>query len=720
MSEFTLSKLEITGFRGITARCEIALGKPLTIIFGQNRNGKSSITNAVEWCLFGPEVAKISYGDIRERDGWEVQNLNGPTCHVQCEFLTPEGRILTVRRTYKTARTSDFSYEIEGGEKSTDEKKLHALLRISPNDFLSSVHLHPEIVRSLIVARPKERKEAIDRLLGLSELRDMVDAFVSQKPGDWIAALDQKLAVLDARLTTALSDKKRIIDDESMDLMSRGIEKTELTPEGAQRYAVKVLDDLRGFASQYRLTAPAVQPPADFAGIQQFRTQLPTSIQKLRNEHPALADQGKYLIRKSTLEGFRSSHANQIKNVESAKVALTSYPEKRSVEELGAEVSSVKQTLEGIKTDIGDVAKNARVLSEALTFFKDRVPDEQLACPVCGETTHSVDQWQAHIQQEIAARNLEPLAARKQELTEKISTLEQSIEAKKSLLKKATDETAKLIASVKTIEKALGRTISESDDPIAILTAEIDALATTLSSMQEQIAAINLSFSGFQDALLNLDRFQRVGKAQQEMAKIEAINENDTYKGLQALRSEADQYAEDAERLIEGLKNTVNKEAQQRLANVQDAISATFKRLTNRPDYPGLKVSLAPEGFVIELTSQSDTTRAVPILNHADINCAALSIFLALAASSQIAHRLGMIILDDPSQSLDIVCKKNLCSLLSDLCGSRQVILATADNELHKFADELPKNKVSYTVRDWTPKGGPLVEVEAAAEVYAV
>src|SRR5271167_1493251 len=119
MSEFMLSKIWISGFRGFTNPQEIAFGKPLILLYGENRKGKSSIINAIEWCLFGPEVAAIKYGDIRERDAWEVKNLNSSACHVRCEFQTPDGRTLTVKRTYKTPRTSDLSYELQGGEKST-------------------------------------------------------------------------------------------------------------------------------------------------------------------------------------------------------------------------------------------------------------------------------------------------------------------------------------------------------------------------------------------------------------------------------------------------------------------------------------------------------------------------------------------------------------------------------------------------------------------------
>ena len=720
MPEFTLSNLKITGFRGITVQQDVPLGNPLTVILGQNRNGKSSIANAIEWCLFGPEVAQIKYGEIRERETWEVKNLNSPACHVQCEFQSSDGKTLSVKRTFKTAKTSDISWEIKGGEKSTDEKKLHAFLRISSTDFVSSVHLHPETLRSLIIAKPKDRKEAIDRLLGLSELRDMVEAFASQKPNDWTTALDHDLEVLDGKLTTALSEKKRTIDTESTDLISQGVAKTDLTPEGALSYALELLNELQKFADRYHLTAPSIPTPADFTAIQQFRNQLPTVIEKLRNEHPALADQGKHLIQKSTLEGLRSSHASQLKKLEDAKLASTSHPEKRSVTELKAELTSNQTDLHKIEAEIREVSRNAKVLDEALTFFQNRTLSDRLACPVCGETTHSVEEWRAHIQKEISDKNLQPLRGRKEELAEKKITLEKAIEEKENLQNKIVNETSKLSSSVKNIEKAINRAISESDDPIAILNSEISALSETLASMQGQIQALNSSFTDFQSALLNLDRFQRIGNAHQEKAKIEAINDNDAYKQLKAIRKEADQHAEDEERLIEGLKSSVNSEAQKRLTNVQKAVSDTFSRLTNRPDYPGLKVSAVGDGFAIELTNQSEILKAVPILNHADINCAALSIFLALASSSQIAHRLGIVILDDPSQSLDIVCKKNLCQALSDLCDSRQVILATADNELGVLAKEMHKNKMLYNVKDWTPKGGPVIEAEATSAAHAI
>jgi exonuclease SbcC len=720
MPEFNLSKIEISGFRGFTVPQSISFGDPLTVIYGENRNGKSSIINAIEWCLFGSEVAAIKYGDIRERDAWEVKNLNSANCQVQCEFQSRDGKTLRVKRTYRSPKTTDLLYEMGPGNASADERKLHALLKISPSDFISSVHLHPEVIRSLIIAKPKDRKEAIDRLLGLSDLRDMVDALASENPTGWVTALDQELALLDARLTTALKEKQKIIDDESAELTSKGVKQQDLTADGARGYASQIRGKLEQFAKTYHLTAPTIPAPADFSGVQQFRSELPQAIQKLRSEHPILADQGKYRLRKSTLDGLKSSYAAQQKIAGDAKAALDSYPEKRSIEQLSQELSTVKADVEKIEAEMKDIAKNAAVLDNALAFFQNRAVSEQLSCPLCGETTRTVEEWRSHIQEEIKAKNLTPLQERKQALGNMKASLEKAKEEIAALQVKATDESRKLLERASEVGKAINRPILENDDPIAILNTEINAANEALLSLQGQVEAINSTLDSFQQALLDLDRFQRIGRAQQEMAKIEAIGENEPYKQLKGLRSECEQYAEDVELLIDGLKNAVRAEAGQRLTAVQESISKTFTKLTNRPDYPGLKVSTAGDGYAIELTKTASAIKAVPILNHADMNCAALSIFLALAGAAQISHQLGIVILDDPSQSLDSSCKKNICTVLTGLCDSRQIIVATADKEFRTELGGIHKNKTTYTVRGWTPTGGPILEVEAGSAAHAV
>jgi cell division protein FtsL len=577
------------------------------------------------------------------------------------------------------------------------------------------------VIRSLIIAKPKERKEAIDRLLGLSELRDTLNAVAAEKPSQWTAALDQTLQVLDATLTTALSEKQRTIDTESAALLGKGIPQSALTAVGAQEYANKVLGDLKEFASAYHLTAPNISGLAAFGGLQKFVTDLPDAIHTLRNEHPVLTDQGHFLIQKSALEGLKVGYLSQQTATADAEKALASHAEKRTIDQLDDAITRAKAEVATTDAEMREVSKNATILDSSLLFFENRMAGEQITCPLCGETSRTVQDWRAHIQHEIEAKNLSPLKTKKQEFANQVGALEKQKEETILLQKRVTAEKLKLSASVTGIEKAIGRTVLPSDDPSAILNAEIKHLTDAIAGLQQQVSDINSRLDEFQRSVLDLDRFQRIGKAQQEMTNIEAIHEDEAYKQLKLIRKECEQYAEDVELLVEGLKNTVTAEAEKRLVGVQAAISSTFTNLTNRADFPGLKVSAVGDGYAIELVNASGTTRpALPLLNHADLNCAALSIFLALASSTQISHELGIVILDDSSQSLDTACKKSLCSALSLLCEARQVIVATADDDLRDEVMQMTKTKISCVVKDWTPTSGPTIQFDGSAAIHAV
>ena len=721
MTQFRLAKVDICGFRGFTQLQSIELGEPLTLLFGSNRQGKSSIVNAVEWCLFGPEVAAIKYGDIREREAWEVKNLNSPTCSVQCEFRSTDGRTIIARRTYKSQRTSDFFYQIDGGEKSAKEADLYTLLRLSIADFVSSVHLHPEIVRNLVIAKPGVRKEAIDRLLGLSELRDMVGVFAAENPNAWTDSLERDIIALDQRLEAALAEKNRVIKSESTELISAGFLPSDLNADGAVRYGAKLADNVQQFATKYRLSDPKIAAPIDFTELQSFDAQLAPAIQNLRGEHPVLADQSQLFIRKNSLDGLKSAYVSQREAVTKAELALNAFPEKRTPDDLEAEIISLAKEIAVLDADMSAVSKNAALLDRALTFFQDATEADALVCPLCGQGERTVGEWRSHLQKEIKTRNLEPLQLKKRALADKTLALRASKEKTIVLQRQIMQEREALLRTVAKVKELLGKEISANDDPLSILQAESEAVDASLRSLQEQVNVINSTLNGFQTATRELDRLCRVGKAHQEMANIEAINNSEAYKELKSIRDDCERFADDVELLIDGLQGAVTSEAGRRLEVAQAAISQIFTKLTDRPDFPGLKVSAGSDGYLIELTNSSGGTRtAMPLLNHADINCAALSIFLALASIPQISHQLGFVILDDPSQSLDAASKRNLCAVLSNLSDSQQVVLATADGELRAEALRMTKKKICYVVKNWTPSGGPVIDRQEDAAAHGV
>ncbi len=133
--------------------------------------------------------------------------------------------------------------------------------------------------------------------------------------------------------------------------------------------------------------------------------------------------------------------------------------------------------------------------------------------------------------------------------------------------------------------------------------------------------------------------------------------------------------------------------------------------LAQRADYPEIEIDA--ETFEVMAVRDGEAEVALRILNKGDLNCAALSIFLALATSSDLSHRMGFIVLDDPSQSLDPSHKERLAKLLDCMLGDKQLIIATSETDfVGHLRAKLKKRKRIYTLQRWAEDTGPEISVE--------
>ncbi|HUS84953.1 MAG TPA: AAA family ATPase, partial [Anaerolineales bacterium] len=102
--------ITVSSFRGWKKEHRVLLGAPITSIIGENGRGKSSLLNAIEWCLFGSVVTKKGSG-IDERQDWELRTRIEkddiePTV-VTLELETTEGRFSITRTRSADAKQRD-------------------------------------------------------------------------------------------------------------------------------------------------------------------------------------------------------------------------------------------------------------------------------------------------------------------------------------------------------------------------------------------------------------------------------------------------------------------------------------------------------------------------------------------------------------------------------------------------------------------------------------
>jgi len=176
---------------------------------------------------------------------------------------------------------------------------------------------------------------------------------------------------------------------------------------------------------------------------------------------------------------------------------------------------------------------------------------------------------------------------------------------------------------------------------------------------------------------------------------------------------------------IRTIAEVVTANASNRARNAVDSaqveISQLYKELCNHPYFDDIQISVESKNvsgierndYFIRTNSSTDNrqTLASSRLSTAQMNCVALSVYLALA--TQLQHNLGFVILDDPSQNLDTEHKQALVGILSRLAPELQVLIGTQDTELDELiVSSAPDGSFHRRRLKWHPATGSAVVSE--------
>ncbi len=201
-------------------------------------------------------------------------------------------------------------------------------------------------------------------------------------------------------------------------------------------------------------------------------------------------------------------------------------------------------------------------------------------------------------------------------------------------------------------------------------------------------------------------------RLEEEIDKFSKISINPAVKKIRKIRIKAYNLVKKLGILQSILEEDLNQRATRRLKRARDDIGNLFTKLTSRQDYPNLTVD--PVDFeVLAQGGREDRLPASTFYNQGDLNQAALAIFLGLAKQADKSHRLGFVILDDPSQSLDRTYKESLAEVINDeVAREVQVIISTMDSEfMNALKKHIVKKKNVFNFEGWNPRQGPEITI---------
>ena len=179
MAEWLIASIEIEHFRGFGKKSVIELQPGLNAVVGSNGAGKSSLCNAIEWALFGK--LQFAVGDEFQDEDAIANRLDRSVARVRLTLVFG-GQVVSVLRNRPAGKSSTrgastLILESDGGSFRGPEadSRLAELVGLNAPEFNSSNYLRQETIAELVLGDRDLRSAAIDKLLGLGQVRELLE-----------------------------------------------------------------------------------------------------------------------------------------------------------------------------------------------------------------------------------------------------------------------------------------------------------------------------------------------------------------------------------------------------------------------------------------------------------------------------------------------------------------------------------------------------------------
>jgi DNA repair exonuclease SbcCD ATPase subunit len=708
----TITKVKVRGFRGFTNEQEFDLSSPITILFGENGKGKSSLLNSIEWCLFGKDCIGKDTG-IRERVDWEVKNRNTKECYVELDIKENDKKY-TVRRVWKSPKKDELSIILPEGRTIYGEEAKKELVELTKNfsfkDFLTSIYQHQEVIRFFLIQEPKDRNEAIDRLLGLHEYRNIIDGIKKVEiKGE---TLQNEIEKMSEKIKTKIEVWQREIDEKKKELNTKGIQDNEINKDGAKNLAANIKKSLEEFSQQIKLDLTGAFRKADVSDFAEFSKSAKSEITRLRTEMPDIKEQEKIFKEISEIQKYLKDYKDAQNVFIEKNNLLEDFIKKHGkIDELGKKKTDKENEIKEKEKEKEEISLLAVIIEKVIKYLKSDMVTNKNTCPVCGtEKEGLLDQLEKIYQQKYKKHHLEEI---NKELEEKRNELKE-IEDLISEYRKKEEDKIKFEEEFKKVsESARNRWgIGEREDIEKWLNNSKNTCERKLKEIETAVKEKQEKLNKIEENINNLSKIHEVLKLESQMEKARDIERSDDWLKLQNKADEFKKFAEKVKDIISAVKKASTDEAKNKIESVKENISKYFTTITNHSmiSQINFEVSEDPKtgGNSYEFKDQKGKN-IIPILSQGNLNALALSIFLALAESQD--SPFNFLIFDDPSQSLGSYEKSKFLEILNKIGEKRNLILSTMDNEFFDLSEKtFTKTKIVYQFKDWSQDKGPQVE----------
>lgn len=695
-TKYRIESVTIEGFRGFTKPQTVDIGGRNLFVFGENGRGKSSIIEAIRWCLFGAPAG----GDIEVRNTFYSLG----ECRVSLTLAGPDGPLQVIRELRPGTPRSRPTIRTSAGQTLRERDALPGLARIGHQQGAQVIFSAQQAAgRALNVERPDFTRVLCCylRLDDVPSLLERLDQLLEEREHEATAL---------ARLLEDAEDGYRRRLDESR----AKLEELVGDPPWGSGPAPTVRhthEKLLAFARQ-------VAPLAN----EEFPDDL----------SPASAFARSRVWLDNSVERTADSLQTQVEALsQTAEVVRSVLPEFR---ELSAAAQALEHSCHRLKAELAEILKN-----DSCARFKERLREREQAldqsercfdlartaeelsvehsltfCPACGSEYENhaalLEQFRRQLRLHRAASDAELIG----ELRERIAVIERLEsevgEAERSLLNKE-----EAIAARKgTLREALS--LQDGDEELARCECAAEELFDTLRNLEAQLADAESERTRWYERAKDLAREMRYHELRDATQDLDWS----LTSGLKDAREYLAAY-HDLLATTRGVRSAVKKcfdEAIDRaIPFLNEMLTEVYTRLTMQRSYDKVIVERdAIQDGKLDMRVASrrrpGQTYATDVLNGQAARALQLVPYFVFSRFLPDLMELDLLLVDDPSESFDTSHVESLVKELAEAAAHAQIVVATHEQEKFRpFLDVAfpPGSLGTICVEDFTPEEGPVL-----------
>ena len=702
-AKFQLRGVTIEGFKGVTHKQTVSFSRRHAFLFGKNYSGKSSIVEAIRWCLFG----------LAERPEREVRNTYYAPgeCQVDLELEAPDGIWHVQRRLRPGWERSRGTIRNPSGQEVLQSQVFPYLARMGPKEGTHIIFAAQQTSGRRPQADISDFHKVLYSYLHLEEVPDLLKCLDNLLEEQQSAREDVASEINDIEET--LRDKLNEADLSLEELLRNPPWGEDTVPTHVESEA-----KARNFAEEIaKLTNRSVT--AD-ASPQEALEQAEQWCQELANasreemERKLNEQRNKAIALNNLLQNIKQAEKSQAEAQESIgqlEEELASACEGQPLEELEVKLKLFSKQMMESNAKLA-IAKEAEEYCKAYSATD---------CPVCLEK-HTADDLIAKIKLSIQQATPEQVALAEeldslQGRYKRASELNAKLDELTAEVQKAQKEHANTISEIRLLlEVSEDSPFSEDDSKVRLLiiASSVRTLENTLESKESWYTEWRKRI----DALRSEFRFHKYRDKQQRLHR--------------QLTTALGPVREDLRRLVElhnavhtvkeVLREVFNEVIDRALPPLSIMMTDVYLRLTEQPSFERVYIERmdTSSGQSLQVRVGSDRIpgqlfNPEDVLNGQANSALQLVPYFVFSQFTAEALDLDLLLIDDPSQSFDTSHVELLMQELAAAGSHAQLVVATHEEE--RFRPQLSQYfpTSEYEVikfMEFNPERGPSFAIE--------